>query len=81
MKQKLPIEMTETAFTAHYMETITSRIFQPLILIQPSAIMAGCARHIWRSIVPDYTLVWFYPASCMSIWQKLTRSAGIAWNG
>ena len=55
MKQKLPIEMTENGI--HYMETITSRIFQPLILIQSSAIMAGCARHIWKSIVPAYTLV------------------------
>lgn len=39
------------------MATITSQIFQPLILIQTSAIMAGCARPIWRNIVPAYTLV------------------------
>ena len=59
MKQKLPIEMTENGihYTLHgdyYFPDISA---SDLILIQTSAIMAGCATHIWKSIVPDYTLV------------------------
>lgn len=57
MKQKLPIEMTENGihYTLHgdyYFPDISASDSQ-----QPSAIMAGCARHIWKSIFLDYTLV------------------------
>ena len=57
MKQKLTIEMTENGIHYTLHGDYYFRIFQPLILIQPSAIMAGCARHIWKSIFLDYTHV------------------------
>ena len=57
MKQKLPIEMTENGI--HY--TLHGDYYFPDISASDShtaiGIMAGCARHIWKSIFLDYTLV------------------------
>lgn len=78
---RFPKEMTEMVFITPCMATTTFRISISRILLgRLSAAMAGCGKSIWKSIVPDCMNGFFFPVSCMTIWRKQIKSAGIVWN-
>ena len=74
---RFPKEMTENGI--HY--TLHGDYYFPdLDLPDSPAAMAGCGKPIWKSIVPDCMNGFFFPVSCMTIWRKQIKSAGIVWN-